>query len=336
MKVAIFTNNFYPRLSGVSVAVRFLDQALKGMGIETFLVAPDYGFGPELQDTKVLRVTSVALTPMKVSMPLPFLDHEEIEEQVEQFAPDLIHVHHPFWLGKAGMDLADKWQVPLVYTFHTLYEFFAHYLLLDTEAVRSAVREYVVRFSDRCDLVIAPTKPIGDYLTDIGAKSRVEAVPTGINFNRFDNVSENELEQKKKEYDLDRFDEVLVYVGRIAKEKNVELLFEALALLADRGHNLAMIVAGDGPEMRSLKKECERLHIDDRVIWAGFMDQDELVKVYLLGDLFLFPSDSDTQGIVLYEARAAGMPLLASDSLASRAIVEPGRNGLFAKQTPAD
>src|SRR4030042_3243944 len=105
MRIAIFTNNYFPRLSGVSVAVRFLYTALQKFGRQALVVAPEYGFGEEKGDVRVLRISSLYLTPMKVSMPLKFLDEDVIFEQVEEFKPDIVHVHHPFWLGKAGLEV---------------------------------------------------------------------------------------------------------------------------------------------------------------------------------------------------------------------------------------
>jgi glycosyltransferase involved in cell wall biosynthesis len=336
MRAGIFTNNFYPRLSGVAVAVSFLDEALKRHGHDTLIVAPDYGYGRKVRGMEVFRVKSVYLRPMRVSLPLARFDESAIREVMNNWKPELIHSHHPFWLGKAAMDAADELDVPLVYTFHTLYEFFTHYFMLDTDAVRKAVREFVIRYADRSDLVIAPTAPIKDYLLSIGVKTRVEAVPTGIDFSRFKKVTPEQVEGLAKVYGLDKFEGVLLAVGRVSKEKNVYLSLRALAELTRRGLNYALLFFGDGPEIGPLQSEAKQLKVSERVIWGGFLDQDTLAVAYFLGDVFLFPSLSDTQGIVLYEARAAGLPVVATDSMASRAAVVPGENGLFAKDDPKD
>ncbi|HUT52097.1 MAG TPA: glycosyltransferase [bacterium] len=336
MRAGIFTNNFYPRLSGVAVAVNFLDTALKMQGHETLVVAPDYGYGRKVKGVEVFRVKSVYLRPMHVSLPLARFDEAALKEVMDDWKPEIIHSHHPFWLGKAALDTADEAGVPLVYTFHTLYEFFTHYFMLDTDSVRKAVREFVIRYTDRCDLVIAPTEPIKDYLKSIGVKTRVEAVPTGIDFSRFKKVTPDQVEGLAKVYKLDRFDGVLLAVGRISKEKNAALALHALAELKRRGKNYALLIFGDGPEIGSLQDEAKDLKIAESVIWGGFLDQDTLAVAYFLGDVFLFPSGSDTQGIVLYEARAAGLPVVATDSMASRAAVKEGENGLFAADDPKD
>lgn len=336
MRVAIFTNNFAPRLSGVSVAVNFLNGALKTLGHETLVVAPDYGYSRKVKGVEVFRVKSVYLMPLRLSLPLTRLDETAIKDMLTQWKPDLIHSQHPFLIGKAALDMAEEFRVPLIYTFHTLYEFFTHYFLMDTEAVRNAVREYVVRYANQCDLVIAPTAPIKEYLTGIGVATRVEAVPTGLDFSRFKEVKEHEVSELREKFGLARFDKIMLSVGRISKEKNLGLCLSALSELVKRGKNYALILFGEGPEIGGLTKAAQELGIADRVIFGGFLDQKTLAAAYFLGHVFLFPSLSDTQGIVLYEARAAGLPLVATESMASRAIVHPGKNGLFAEDHPTD
>lgn len=336
MRIAIFTNNFSPRLSGVSVAVNFLNTALTNLGHETLVIAPDYGYGQKIKGVEVFRVRSVYLRPKKMSLPLSRFDESAIREVVDQWKPDLIHSHHPFLLGKAAVDMAGEFNLPLVYTFHTLYEFFTHYFMIDTDAAKRAVREYVIRYTDHCDLVISPTDPIREYLVSIGVTTRTHTVPTGIDFSRFNQVTDERVSALKEKYGLDRFDSVLLYVGRISKEKGVHLCMQALKELVELGKNHALLMIGDGPEIKALESEAQQLGVTDRVVWGGFLDQDTLAAAYFLGDIFLFPSPSDTQGIVIYEARAAGLPVVAIDSMASRAAVIPGKTGLFAADDPAD
>ncbi len=336
MKVQIFTNNFLPRISGVAVAVNFLNTALNTAGHQTMIVAPDYGYGRKIRGIEVFRVRSLYLKPKRVAMPFANIDEPAIREVTDNWEPDIIHSHHPFGLGKAALDMADSRQVPLVYTFHTLYDFFAHYLLVDTEKVRKAVRDYVVRYANLCDLVITPTEPIKEYLRSEGVTAPMEAVPTGIDFSRFEKVKAEQVEELREKYGLDRFDKVLLYVGRISREKNVYLALSALQKLTERGRNYCLLFVGDGPEISGLSRQAEEWGISDRVIWGGFLDQDSLAGAYFAGDVFLFPSLSDTQGIVLYEAEAAGLPIIATDSMASRAELRQGKNGLFSQNDPAD
>jgi len=334
MRIAIFTNNYLPRVSGVAVAVDFQEKALRKLGHSTMVIAPDYAFGEESEKVRVVRVKSLSFIRQRFAIPLNFLDKTFIDDQVARFDPNVIHTHHPFLLGKAALELADQLQVPLVYTFHTLYDMFAHYFMMDTEAVRKQVRDYVVNFCNCCDLVLIPTEPIRQYMIENGVDAATEVLPTGIDFSRFDHVSNTRVKKRRKQLRLRRFSETLLYVGRISREKNLTLLVQALKKLKDQARNACLVVAGEGPARKALEKEAARLGISDRIIWLGFVSQHELPEYYYLADAFVFPSFSDTQGIVLYEAGAAGIPIVALDSMAARAIVKDGENGLFAENDP--
>jgi 1,2-diacylglycerol 3-alpha-glucosyltransferase len=336
MRIAIFTNNYLPRVSGVAVAVNFQETALRKLGHQTLVIAPDYAISEEPSQVKVVRVKSLAFTSQRFAIPLNFLDRGVIEEELGRFNPDLIHTHHPFLLGKTALEAADQLQVPLIYTFHTLYDMFAHYFMMDTEPVRKQVRDYVVHFCNCCDLVLIPTEPIRKYMVENGVNTRTEAMPTGIDFTRFEHISKSRLRKRTKQHQLDRFSSVLFYAGRISREKNLSLVIRALKRLKDQARNPCLLIAGKGPAQRALEREAVKLGIDNRVLWLGFVDQKELPEYYYLADLFVFPSNSDTQGIVLYEARAAGLPIVALDSMASRAIIKDGESGLFAKDDARD
>jgi 1,2-diacylglycerol 3-alpha-glucosyltransferase len=337
MRVAIFTNNFYPRLSGVSVAVNFLNSSLNEMGHETLVIAPDYGYGKMVKGVEVFRVESLYLMPLHVSVPLRNIDQKKVRKVIKNWKPDIIHSHHPFMLGNSAMSMADEFGLPLVYTFHTLYDHFAHYVKMDMEPVKENIRDFVARYANRCQLVIAPTPPIKEYLeTSVGVKTKVEAVSTGIDFSRFKNVNSEQINTLKAKYGLDKFDKVLMNVGRMSKEKNVFLCFNALKELTERGKNCGLLLIGDGPEVGNLQEEAEKAGLKDRLIMGGFLDQETLAAAYFLGDVFLFPSLSDTQGIVLYEAMAGGMPVVATETMASQAAVKPNLNGLFAEDNPKD
>jgi len=336
VRIVIFTNNYLPRVSAVALSVNFQQTGLRKLGHKTIIIAPDYALAGEPSKSRVMRVKSLAFTSQRFAIPLAFLDRASIEEEVERFNPDLVHTHHPFLLGKTALELADQMQVPLVYTFHTLYDNLTHYFLMDTKQVRKEVRRYVVNFANCCDLVITPTEPIRRYMLDSGVNTRTATLPTGIDFSRFDHISKTRLKKREQKLRLARFEKVIFYAGRISQEKNLDLAINALKKLVDQGRNVCLLIAGEGPAQRSLEREAEDLGVEDHIIWAGFISQEELPEFYYLADLFIFPSPADTQGIVLYEARAAGLPIVAVDSMASQAIVKDGENGLIARNDPRD
>lgn len=335
MRIAIFSNNYLPRVSGVAVAVDFLDQALRQAGHETFVIAPDYGSDAPEATPNVHRVPALPLpkTAQGHAIALPALDSSRLRGLVEGFRPHVIHSHHPFLLGDVAADAADELGVPLVYTFHTLYEAFTHYVKLDFPVVQRRVQEFVRGYTERCDLVVAPTEPIRAYLGELGVGAPTATVPTGIDLSRFRRIRAAEVAALRRELGLGTPEIVLLNVGRITAEKNVMLCVETLGELVRRGRDAVLLLFGAGPQLEELLAHAASEGLEGRVVHGGFLDQRRLPAAYRLGSVFLFPSTSDTQGIVLYEAWAAGLPVVAVESMASRAMLEPGRNGVFA---PAD
>jgi 1,2-diacylglycerol 3-alpha-glucosyltransferase len=333
LRIAIFSNNYLPRVSGVAVAVDFLDQALRREGHKTFMVAPSYGSDSAVPTPDVHRVPSLPLPKgaQGHAIALPALAQKRLRRAVARFRPQVIHSHHPFLLGDAAADLADELNVPLVYTFHTLYEFFTHYVKLDYPVVTRRVQEFVRSYTDRCDLVIAPTEPIRLYLEELGVGAATATVPTGIDLSRFERVGGEEVDALRREIGLPEREIVLLNVGRISAEKRVGMCVETLAELVRRGRDASLVLFGAGPQEGEVLALAERLGVADRVVHGGFLDQARLPAAYRLGSTFLFPSSSDTQGIVLYEAWASGLPIVTVDSMAARAMLEPGKNGLFAE-----
>ena len=335
MRIAIFSNNYLPRVSGVAVAVDFLDQALRRAGHETFLIAPEYGSDAREVTPNIHRVPAIPLPKAQGhAIAVPALDAKRLRGLMEGFRPHVIHSHHPILLGDAAADAADELGIPLAYTFHTLYEFFTHYVKLDFPVVQRRVQEFVRGYTDRCDLVIAPTEPIRTYLGELGVGADTATVPTGIDLGRFEAVGDREVEALRRQIGLRDFEIVLLNVGRITAEKNVMLCLEALGELVQRGRDAALLLFGVGPQRDELLARAAAEGLGDRVIHGGFLDQRRLPAAYRLGTVFLFPSTSDTQGIVLYEAWASGVPILAVESMAARAMLDPGKNGLFAAPEP--
>lgn len=335
VRVALFTNNYLPRVSGVAVAVDFLERSLRAAGHETLVLAPDYGTRFDEVAPRVHRVTSLALPSLNAAVALPALDARGLRAALDEFRPDVLHSHHPFLLGSAAADAATELRLPLVYTFHTLYEFFAHYVKLDFEPVQRRVQQFVRGYLERCDLVVAPTEPIRRYLVeDLGVTLPTAAVPTGLDPERFRALGRPRRAQIRSAFGFDRFETVLVWAGRVAAEKNPTLALETLAALVERGRDAGLVLLGDGPQRDELSAEAGRRGLAERLTICGFQSQDELPATLAAGDVFLFSSFADTQGIVLYEAWAAGLPIVAVDSLAARAVIEPGANGLIVESAP--
>jgi glycosyltransferase involved in cell wall biosynthesis len=331
LRVALFTNNYLPRLSGVAVAVDFLERALRAAGHETLVVAPDYAAAGGTGAPRVRRVGSLPLRRLGAAIPLPVLDSPLRE--VAEFAPDVLHAHHPMLLGESARAAADRLGVPLVYTFHTLYETFLHHVGLDFRLVERLVQAFVRRFVARCDLVVAPTEQVRLHLVrDLRVAVPTATAPTGLECDRFRPLAPAERARLRAALGLDGRRPLLVWAGRVTEEKDPRLALATLGRLVERGHDAGLVVLGDGPAARPLAEAARTSGLAGRVAFAGLVDQRRLPALLAAGDLFLFTSAADTQGIVGYEAWAAGLPIVAVPSMAGRAVVESGANGLLAER----
>ncbi|UCD83463.1 MAG: glycosyltransferase [Deltaproteobacteria bacterium] len=338
MNIVFFTNNFFPRVSGVAVSIDFLCRALNELGHRTLVFAPDYVNNNDREDKFIYRAKSLNIIPSWLSVPLPMFDHTKIINSLIEFNPDVVHVHHPFLMGKTGMRLAHSNNIPLVFTYHTLYyEYLLNYFSSNSQVFEKAIYKRIADFSNQCNLVIAPTKQIKQYLSHFGVETQIEVVPTGIDLHIFNkDYQPSELDKIRSELKINSSDKVLLFVGRMAREKNVSLLLEALKEILKRFVNLVLLMVGKGVQIRKLQREAARLNIDKNVIWMGFQERNRLPLLYKLADLFLFPSVTDTQGIVLYEALAASIPIIAVRSLAAETIVDDRKNGLLSDDDPQD
>lgn len=338
MNIVFFTNNFFPRVSGVAVSIDFLSKALNELGHQTFVFAPDYVDNKDLDGEFIYRATSLNIIPNWLSVPLPMLDYSKIINSLTEFNPDIIHVHHPFLMGKTGLRLAHSKNLPLVFTYHTLYyQYFLNYFSSNSPVFEKFIYKRITDFSNRCDLVIAPTEQIKQHLTHLGVKTQVEVVPTGIDLEIFNkNYEPSEIEEIRGELGISSSAKILLFVGRMAREKNVLLLLKSLKLILKKFDNLVLIMVGKGVQAKKLQKEAVKLGIGQNLLWLGFQKRSRLPLLYKLADLFLFPSVTDTQGIVLYEALTAGIPIISIRSLATEAIIEDKKNGLLTDDNPHD
>jgi glycosyltransferase involved in cell wall biosynthesis len=327
-RVALFTNNYLPRVSGVALAVDFLTRALREAGHETLVVAPDYGVESGPESSPVRRVRSIPLRRVGAAIPLPRLDSPR--KAVARFRPDVLHAHHPFLLGEAAVAAADALDVPLVHTFHTLYESFLEPLKLDRRFVLRGLRAFVRRYLERCDLVVAPTEPVRRMLVDeLAISAPTATAPTGLDRERFAGADPHRRAAIRAELGLAGRAPLLAWAGRVTAEKDPWLALATLAALVARGHDAGLVFLGDGPRAGGLAAAAKRLGLDGRVAFTGFVEQERLPSLLAVADVFLFTSFNDTQGMVGYEAWAAGVPIVAVPSMAGRALVEPERNGLL-------
>ncbi len=333
MKIAMMTNNYKPFMGGVPISVERLSDSLRKLGHEVTVFAPTYGtVGAEEAEGNVVRCRNL-LSGVYGGFSVPDGFDPAVAEAFARERFDVIHVHHPVAMGNAALHLSRRFHVPLVFTYHTRYEQYLHYLKLS--GAKRLVPAYIRYFVGHCDGLIAPSPGMKRYLEGIGVTVPVTVLPTGLPEESFH--PEKEKAAALREELAAGGKRLFVCTARLAKEKNIDFLLESLALYKrSTGEDFVLALVGEGPQEKHLRRRVEELGLDAQVRFAGRVENREIVNYCAAADLFLFPSTSETQGIVSLEAMAAGTPVLAVRATGAEDIVTDGKNGYMTGEDPAD
>ncbi len=319
----MFTNTYRPHVGGVARAVATLVDEHRRAGHAVLVVAPSFPGDEHEHDQGVVRVPAWQNfngSDFSVRVPLPRL----IARRIQAFAPEVVHSHHPFLLGDAALRSAYAEKLPLVFTHHTLYEHYTHYVPFDSRPLKRFVVRLATAYANCCDEVIAPSESVADLLRRRGVHTETVVVPTGVDTARFHDADGANF---RAERGLPAEAPVLGHVGRLAREKNLGLLADAVAQALKRRPDLYFVLVGHGPESPRLHRRFERAGVADQVVTTGKLSGQPLVDAYAAMDLFVFASQTETQGMVVAEAMAAATPVVALDGPGVRDVVADGHNG---------
>ena len=322
MKIGVFTDSYFPYTSGVVHSIDTFNQELVALGHEVFIFAPSY---PNIQDDQenVFRFSSLpAPTNRDFTLAFPFSFH--LENILEKWQPEIIHAHSPFILGHVGSSCARRLKKPLVFTFHTLYDEYVHYFPIAQKITKNVVRSISRNFCNRSNVVIVPTEVVREHLLQMGVSTPIKKIPTGIKLSEFSNPDRSWL---KKHYGIPEKSKVLLFVGRLGQEKNIYFLLECLEKVFAELPGTFLVLVGSGPEEEELKNLTIDRGISNNVIFAGKKDRSEMARHYAGSDLFVFTSLTETQGLVIAEAKAAGIPSVAVKANGVCEMVDNGEDG---------
>jgi glycosyltransferase involved in cell wall biosynthesis len=327
MHICMFTNTYLPHVGGVARSVHHFAQDLQKTGHRVLIVAPTFpkaGIDDTRHD-KILRVPAIQNfngSDFSMRIPVPFY----IDEKLDEFKADIIHSHHPYLLGDAAFRAARRRRLPLVFTHHTLYEEYTHYVTGDNENFKRFARNLPTFYANLCDHVVAPSKSIADLIRSRGVTSPVTVIPTGVD-TVFFSSGDGHAFRKARQIPDHAF--VIGHVGRLAPEKNLKFLAKSVAGSMKSLADTFFCVAGQGPEKKKIQEIFEAHHLAKRLIFTGNLTGKDLADAYQAMDLFVFSSKSETQGMVLTEAMAAGTPVIALDAPGVREVVRHHQNGLL-------
>lgn len=327
LRLGFFTEIYRPVVNGVVASVEALADGLRARGNQVYCFAPRVP-GYAEADGPVFRMPSLPLptrTPYRLTIPL--VSRRNRDTVIKRLS--LIHVHSPFVTGWMGVRYARRYGIPLVYTYHTQLEAYAHYVPFEPNATRFAATQLTRTFANQADAVVVPTESMVQRLRALGVTVRIEVVPSGIDLRTFGAGRRDE--RLRRLLGAGPGDRLLLYVGRLGREKNVELILEALARA--RTGTLKLVIAGDGPHRAELERLAGELGIAGTTRFLGVVVREQLPALYASADAFVMPSTTETQGLVLAEAMAAGAHVIAAEAPQNRDVL--GGAGRVVVSAPA-
>lgn len=311
LRIGFFTCNASPLLNGLAVSIQQFALHMRRLGHRVFIFAPRYPDCPEMEPDTYRFPSLRVPTHHRYAVPIPAAA-VGLHRLIPRLGLQVIHTHHPFLVGPYAYRLARRLRVPCVFTYHTLYEHYAHYLPVVSPLAARVAEARSHAFANRADLVIAPTSGVQERLRSHGVTVPIEVIPTGIE--PPEGLEESKT-QIRRRLGVSEGGPILLYVGRLAREKNLGLLLWAVHAAVRVAPNLTLLVVGEGDEERSLQRLAAQLEIADRVRFVGPVPHQAVGCWYRAADLFVFPSVSETQGLVVLEAMAHGLPVLAVRSI---------------------
>jgi len=330
VRIGLFTNNYLPFCGGVTVSIETLRRGLEARGHEAWVLAPRF---PGAADTtpRTLRYPSIpAATYPEFSLAIPY--SPRLARRIRAIDFDVFHAHHPFLLGPAARRLARRQGRPLVFTYHTRYDKYAHYVPLRRSLVEAAARGLSTRFAARADAIIAPSAVLREELRARGVGTPIAVVPTGVDLVRF---SPGDRTAARRARGLDEDALLVLYVGRLDREKSVDRVLAAFERVAGTIARARLVLVGQGTQGEELRRMAAGLNAGGRVTFAGVCPHEDLPDYYRAADLFLFASETETQGLVLAEAAACGLPAVAVNAPGCAEVVHDGDTGVVTKGDPA-
>ncbi len=329
MNILILTNTYKPIMGGLEKSVEAFALGFRKKGHHVIIVAPEYKDAPVEED--VIRVPAIQNfngTDFSVHIPMPHV----LDDALGDFKPDVVHSNHPFLVGDTALRIAKKNNVPLFFTYHTLFEQYTHYLSAeggDSEALKRFVVQLSIGYAGLADQVFAPSESIMNMLKEKGVRSLIDVVPTGIEPAHYAK-GDGQKVRSANQIPADAF--VAGHLGRLAPEKNLEFLAQAVILFLKKNPRAHFLLVGKGPSEESVIEAFKKAGLENRFHFTGPLNGQDLVDAYHAMDVFAFASQSETQGLVLVEAMASGVPVVGVDAPGVREVIRDKENGRLIKE----
>ncbi len=315
MNIAIVTDTYFPDINGVASSIFTLSESLKSMGhkVYVFTVSEPKAILRKLKaDPTIYRFPSIPLIfikPHRATMPFSV----RMIRMMRKLKIDIIHTQSEFFMGFVGVNAATALNIPIIHTYHTMLEDYTHYVAGGKIASKKFARRYSRMFCNLTDSVIVPTAKVESSLLSYGVKRPLYVIPTGIDLEPFrrENIPNAVVMDLKQKLGIDPSHKLILCLGRVAKEKSIDLAISVLPEIVRLVPDARLLVVGDGPALPKLRALAKSLDIENYIYFPGAAPYSEIGKYYRLGDVFLCCSVTETQGLTYYEAMASGTPVIA-------------------------
>ena len=340
MKILIAADLHWPTINGVATFSRNLAKGLSERGHEVLVIAPSQTGKAydEYDGNHVVKRVKSTIFPFYQNFRISPMPNKEVQDIIQEFEPDVIHIQMMMWIGIAAMKYGNKYEIPIVATNHAIPDNLLDNLRLIAPVSKSisyALNQYGTRFFAKADYVTLPTQAAIDML---GGGARipvaVEPVSNGIDLSRFEPTKA--AASIYSNFGIPTDAPVISYVGRIDSEKHLYVLLEAFAKLRDAGSGAHLLIVGDGTNREHLQNLAYELDIAKHVTFTGRVSDDEIIALHKVGDVFCMPSPAELQSIATLEAMASGKPVVAIDAGALAELCQDGKNGIICEKDDVD
>ncbi len=335
MKILYISDVYFPRINGVSTSIDTFRRELRARGHTVHLIAPDY-YAPSDDESDILRVPArqLPMDPEDRLMRYGWAMQHLSRLHAEKY--DIVHVQTPFVAHYLGINIAKKLGVPCVETYHTFFEeYFYHYIpFLPKRWLKTTARRISRKQGNSLDGMVIPSRPMLDVLRQYGVSSHAEVIPTGLQPSSF---TPGDGPAFRAKYGIAQDRPVLLFVGRVAHEKNIGFLLKVLERVRQDAPDILFVIAGEGPALAGLEADVIRMGLTANVMFIGYLDRHtELNSCYRAGDIFVFSSRTETQGLVLLEAMAQGVPVVSIAEMGTRDVLREGQGVWIAREDVED
>ena len=328
MNIAIFTDTYKPQVNGVVSSIESFCAELKSQGHNIFIFAPKMKTVQDMENVFYFRSIPYFFQPEhRIALPG--------SRQLFKFSSlniDIIHSQTPFSLGELGLALSKLFKIPVVHTYHTLFSEYVHYVPFAPKRWTKKFAEMASRrYCNACKLVIVPSIGIKNILESYGVRTKTAIIPSGVDiFNKQEHCSSSYNIREKHHFDTS--EKILLYAGRIGKEKNLYFLLDVFSKIKQHHQKVKFIIVGDGPEKKRLKREAKKQKISHNIIFTGYLEKKEVFSYYQEADIFVFASKTETQGLVIAEAMSVGLPVIALEAIGVSDILADNQGGFMIKK----